>query len=465
MFFLLQTYTIFINSYLVYFLKNELLSNTVIFFIFFYLYNKIFITLLPYTLKKINMIDLNSTSINTINMKKYLSNRINALSESETLAMANLSRELKAKGHDVISLSLGEPDFNTPDPIKLAAKKAIDDNFTYYTPVSGYLDLRQAICDKLKRENNLLYEPSQIVVSNGAKQSIANAVMALVNPGEEIIIPAPYWVSYKEIVKLAEAKPIYIAATIENDFKVTPEQIAQAITPKTRLIMFSSPCNPTGSAYNKAELLALAEMLQNYPDVFILSDEVYEHINFDGQHESIAQFDFIKDRVITINGVSKGYAMTGWRIGYMAAHKDIAKACDKLQGQITSAPSSIAQRAALEALKISKNELKYMLEAFRKRRDLVLNMLNDIPGIKTNVPQGAFYVFFDVSSYFGKSDGTVTVNNDSELCMYILNKVFVAMVPGSAFGDSNCIRFSYATSEDVLIEAINRIKRALTALQ
>lgn len=398
-------------------------------------------------------------------MRNFLSERINNLAESETLAMANLSRELKAKGHDVISLSLGEPDFNTPDVIKEAAKKAIDENYTFYTPVSGYLDLRQAICDKLKRENNLLYEPSQIVVSNGAKQSIANAVLALVNPGEEVIIPAPYWVSYKEIIKLAEAKPAYISATIENDFKVTPQQIEKAITPKTKLIIFSTPCNPTGSAYNKMELMAIAEMLDKHPHVFIISDEVYEHILFEGTHESIAQFENIKERVITVNGVSKGFAMTGWRIGYMAAHKDIAKACDKLQGQITSAPSSIAQRAALQALKCDKTEVRVMLESFRRRRNLVLDLLNQIPHIKTNIPPGAFYVFFDVSYYYGKSDGLTTVKDGADLCMYILNKVFVAMVPGSAFGDDNCIRFSYATSDDLLIEAVKRIKSALADLK
>ncbi len=398
-------------------------------------------------------------------MKKYLSERINKLAESETLAMANLSRELKAQGHDVISLSLGEPDFNTPNIIKEAAKKAIDDNYTFYTPVSGYLDLRQAICHKLKRDNNLSYEPNQIVVSNGAKQSIANAVLSLVNPGEEVIIPAPYWVSYKEIIKLAEARPVYISAKIENDFKVTPRQIEEVITPKSKLIIFSTPCNPTGSAYSKMELLAIAEMLEKYPHIFIISDEVYEHIIFEGKHESIAQFENIKDRVITINGVSKGFAMTGWRIGYMAAHKDIAKACDKLQGQITSAPSSIAQRAALQALKCDKTDVNMMLESFRKRRNLVLDLLKDIPGIKTNIPPGAFYVFFDVSSYYGKSDGKITVNDGAELCMYILNKVFVAMVPGSAFGDDNCIRFSYATSEDLLIEAVKRIKSALADLK
>ncbi len=398
-------------------------------------------------------------------MKEYLSDRLNLLAESETLAMANKSRELKALGHDVISLSLGEPDFYTPDSIKEAAKKAIDENYTYYTPVSGYMDLRQAICEKFKRENNLVYEPAQIVVSNGAKQSIANTVLSLVNPGDEIIIPVPYWVSYKEIIKLAEAKPVYIAASIENDFKVTPQQIEAAITPRTKLIMFSTPCNPTGSAYTKDELYAIAEMLKKYPHIFIMSDEVYEHINFVGKHETIAQFDFIKDRVVVVNGVSKGYAMTGWRIGYMAAHKDIAKACDKLQGQVTSAPSSIAQRAALSALQCDKSEINAMLETFRKRRDLVLKLLKDVPGIKTNVPQGAFYVFFDVSSYFGKSDGNITVHNDNDLCMYILNKVYVAMVPGSAFGDSNCIRFSYATSEDLLIEAVSRIKKAFLALK
>lgn len=397
-------------------------------------------------------------------MKNYLSERLKSLAVSETLAMANLSRELKAKGHDVISLSLGEPDFKTPDSIKEFAKQAIDDNYTYYTPVSGYMDLREAICVKFKRENDLHYEPSQIVVSNGAKQSIANAVLALLNPGDEVIIPVPYWVSYKEVIKLAEAKAVYIPAPIENDFKVSPQQIEEAITPRTKMIMFSTPCNPTGSAYTKDELYDIAKMLEKYPQVFVMSDEVYEHINFVGRHESIAQFDFIKDRVITINGVSKGYAMTGWRIGYMAAHIDIAKACDKLQGQITSGPSSIAQRAALKALQCDKSEINFMLEAFRKRRDLVLSLLKDIPGVKTNVPQGAFYIFFDVSSYFGKSDGQQKINNDSDLCMYILNKVHVAMVPGSAFGDGNCIRFSYATSEELLIEAVNRIKKALAAL-
>lgn len=398
-------------------------------------------------------------------MNIVLSDRINKLAESETLAMANLSRELKAKGHDVINLSLGEPDFFTPDVIKEAAKKAIDDNCSFYTPVSGYLDLRQAVCDKLKRENNLFYEPNQIVVSNGAKQSIANAVLTLVNPGDEIIVPAPYWVSYKEIVKLAEATPIYLTATIENDFKITPAQLESVITPKTKMIMFSSPCNPTGSAYNKEELQRIAEVLEKHQGIYIISDEVYEYINFVGQHESIAQFDAIKERVILINGVSKGYAMTGWRIGYMAAHKEIAKACDKLQGQITSAPSSIAQKAAVRALQCNKEDMKHMLETFRKRRDLVLNMLRDIPDIKTNVPQGAFYIFFDVSKYYGKTDGVITVNNGAELCDYIMNKVYVAMVPGSAFGDENCIRFSYATSDNVLIEAVKRIQSALAALK
>ena len=411
------------------------------------------------------MSNSNAISKDKIIMSNFLSDRINNLALSETLAMANMSRELKAKGHDVINLSLGEPDFNTPEKIKIAAKKAIDDNYTFYTPVSGYLDLRQVICAKLKRENNLTYEPSQIVVSNGAKQSIANAVLSLVNPGEEVIIPAPYWVSYKEVIKLAEAKPVYISTTIENDFKATAQQIENAITPKTKLIMFSSPCNPTGSCYNKYELMSIAEMLEAHPQVFILSDEVYEYINFEGQHESIAQFENIKDRVILINGVSKGYAMTGWRIGYMAANVELAKACDKLQGQITSAPSSIAQRAALQALKSDKVEMSFMLESFRKRRDLVLDMLNDIPNIKTNKPQGAFYVFFDVSCYFGKSDGVTTVKDSTELCAYILNKVYVALVPGSAFGDDNCIRFSYATSEDLLIEAVKRIKTALSELK
>lgn len=397
-----------------------------------------------------------------------LSNRINSLSESETLAMTQKSRELQALGHNVINLSIGEPDFDTPMEIKTFAKNAIDDNFSHYTPVSGYMDLRQAICRKLKRDNDLDFKPEQIVVSNGAKQSLANVVLSLVNPGDEVIIPAPYWVSYKEIIKLAEAKAVYINAPIEQDFKITAQQVEAAITPKTKLFMFSSPCNPTGSVYTREELKAIAEVIAKHPNIYILADEIYELINFGGKHESIAQFDFIRDKVITVNGVSKGFAMTGWRIGYLAAPTFIAKACDKLQGQITSAPSSIAQRATLRAMECNPKEsadVKNMLAAFRERRDLLISLLKDIPGIKTNQPQGAFYVFPDVSYYYGKSYEGNVINGGEDLCMYLLNTVFVALVSGAAFGDPNCVRFSYATSNENLIEAVKRIKEALGKLK
>lgn len=393
-----------------------------------------------------------------------ISNRVNLLSESETLAMARMSRELKAQGYDVISLSLGEPDFNTPDHIKQAANKAIEGNFTFYTPVNGYLDLREAICQKLKKDNQLNFHPDQIVVSTGAKQSIANVVMSLVNPGEEVIIPAPYWVSYKEIIKLAEAKAVYVNADIKNDFKITPQQLEKAITPKTKLFIFSSPCNPTGSVYTKEELKALALVFAKHKNLYIISDEIYEHINFGGKHESIAQFEEIRERVIIINGVSKAFAMTGWRIGYSASSLEIAKACNKLQGQITSGTCSIAQKASIAALTGDMGSVKKMLVSFQERRDLVVKLLKEIPGIKTNNPQGAFYVFPDVSSYFGKSDGTNIIKNAPELCDYLLKKVFVALVPGDAFGDPNCIRISYATSNNLLIEAIKRIKNALSEL-
>ncbi len=397
-----------------------------------------------------------------------LSNRINSLAESETLAMTQKSRELQALGHNVINLSIGEPDFDTPMEIKTFAKNAIDDNFSHYTPVSGYMDLRQAICRKLKRDNDLDFKPEQIVVSNGAKQSLANVVLSLVNPGDEVIIPAPYWVSYKEIIKLAEAKAVYINAPIEQDFKITAQQVEAAITPKTKLFMFSSPCNPTGSVYTREELKSIAEVIAKHPNIYILADEIYELINFGGKHESIAQFDFIRDKVITVNGVSKGFAMTGWRIGYLAAPTFIAKACDKLQGQITSAPSSIAQRATLRAMECNPKEsadVKNMLAAFRERRDLLISLLKDIPGIKTNQPQGAFYVFPDVSYYYGKSYEGNVINGGEDLCMYLLNTVFVALVSGAAFGDPNCVRFSYATSNENLIEAVKRIKEALGKLK
>lgn len=397
-----------------------------------------------------------------------LANRILYLAESETLAMSRKSRELKAEGHDVINLSLGEPDFFTPDYVKEAAKVAIDGNYSFYPPVAGYEDLRKAICTKLKRDNNLDYECNQIVVSTGAKQSIANVVLSLVNPGDEVLVPAPYWVSYKEIIKVAEGKAVYIKADIRQDFKVTPRQIEEAITPKTRLIIYSSPCNPTGSVYTREELRGIAEVLAKYPQITIIADEIYEHINFVGKHESICQFDFIKDRVVLVNGVSKGYAMTGWRIGFIAAPLAIAKACDKLQGQFTSGASSIAQRAALTAFATdpaSTPDMAIMQKAFRNRRDLMLEKLAEIPGMKLNHPDGAFYIFPDISFYFGKTDGTTIISNANDLCMYLLNKVFVALVPGDAFGDPNCIRFSYATSEDKLTEAARRIKGALAELK
>ncbi len=396
----------------------------------------------------------------------HLSNRVNSLSESQTIAMARKSRELKAKGVDIISLSLGEPDFATPDVIKEFAKKAIDDNYSYYTHVSGYVELREAICEKFKRDNNLTYTADEIVVSTGAKQSIANAVLCLINEGDEVIVPAPFWVSYLEILKLAGGTPIIVNTGIESDFKITPEQLKKAITPKTRLLMISTPCNPTGSVYSKAELNALAEVIVQYPELYILSDEIYEHINFVGGHESFAQFDFIKDRVITINGVSKGFAMTGWRGGILAAPKWIAQACDKMQGQFTSATCSITQKAMHKAMQLDYNTyIKPMRDQFLKRRDLVLSLMKDIVGLKTNIPQGAFYVYPEISYYFGKSNGDYKITSGTDLSMYLLDVAHVALVPGAAFGEDNYIRFSYATSEDVLREALKRMKVALDALK
>ncbi len=396
----------------------------------------------------------------------HLSDRINKISESQTIAMARKSRELKANGIDIISLSLGEPDFNTPDVIKEAAKKAIDDNFSYYTHVSGYLELREAICKKFKRDNGLDYSPDEIVVSTGAKQSIANAVLCIVNPGDEVIIPAPFWVSYLEILKLAEGKPVMIDTTIESDFKMSPEQLEKSITSKTRLIMLSTPCNPTGSVYNREELKALAQVIIKYPELYIISDEIYEHINFIGGHQSFAQFDFIKERVITINGVSKGFAMTGWRGGIMAAPKWIAQACDKIQGQFTSATSSITQKAMHKAMELDFDTyIKPMRDAFLKRRDLVLRLMSEIPGLKTNVPQGAFYVYPEVSYYFGKKYKEYLILNATDLTLYLLDEGHLALVPGAAFGEDRYIRFSYATNEENLIEALKRMKDALSKLK
>jgi len=399
---------------------------------------------------------------------KMLSNRVNSLSESATLEMTRLSRILKSQGHDVINLSIGEPDFNTPTAIKDAAINAINNNKTHYTPVSGLPELREAIAEKLKRDNDLEFDADQIVVSNGAKQSIANVILCLINPEDEVIIPAPYWVSYPEFVHLAEGKIVEIPTTIDTDFKITAEQLENAITEKTKAIIFSSPSNPTGMLYSDKELKEIAEVVSRHKNVVIISDEIYEFINFSGKHRSIAEFDFVKEQVVVINGVSKGYAMTGWRIGYAAAPKYLAKACDIVQGQYTSGASSISQLAALEAMKTSKessSEIEYMLRAFKERRDLVYELLCDIPGINVNMPDGAFYFFPEVNSYYGKSNGKTTIENSKDLCLYILENVYVALVPGSAFGNPDCVRISYATSKELLIEAIKRIKSALAELK
>lgn len=393
-----------------------------------------------------------------------LSERLLTMEESATIAMSRKSRELKAQGKDIISLSLGEPDFFTPQFIKDAALEAMNNNFTMYTPVPGYEDLRESIALKFKRDNNLVYTKDQIVVSTGAKQSIANVVLSLINPGDEVIIPAPYWVSYLEIVKVAEGIPVIVHAGIENDFKITGAQLEAAITPKTKLMLFSSPCNPTGSVYSKDELKDLANVLQKYPSLIALSDEIYEHINFEGKHESLAQFPEIYDQVVTVNGVSKAWAMTGWRLGYIAAHRDIAAACDKVQGQFTSATCSITQKAAIAALNADPKVLDEMIGAFKSRRKLVLDALSEIPGLVSNKPGGAFYVFPNVSSFFGKSFNGRKISNSDELCMYLLEEGLVALVGGDAFGDSNCMRISYAASEKTLTEAMKRIKNALLNL-
>ena len=395
-------------------------------------------------------------------MNSILSDRINNLSTSQTLAMAALARELKLQGKDIISLSLGEPDFNTPDFIKEAAKKAIDENYSQYTPVDGYLELKQAICRKFKRDNNLDYKPSQIVVSTGAKQSLFNLAQVLLNPGDECILPAPYWVSYSEIVKMADGIPVEVPTTIESDFKITPEQLEAAITPKTKMIWYSSPCNPSGSVYSREELTSLAKVLEKYPQIFIVSDEIYEHINFSGTFCSIASIDGMYDRTITVNGVSKAFAMTGWRIGYIGGPEFIAAACTKMQGQITSGANSIAQRATIAAVDADPSQIKYMVTEFHKRRDLVVGLLKEIPGIKINIPEGAFYVFPDVSYYFGKVLRQKLIKNANDFSMYLLAEANIATVTGDAFGNPNCIRMSYATSDALLIEAIKRMKEVLS---
>jgi aspartate aminotransferase len=390
-----------------------------------------------------------------------LSERVLNMSTSATLAMAAKARELKNEGKNIIGLSLGEPDFNTPDFIKEAAIQAINDNYNSYTPVDGYAELKGAIIQKFKRDNNLTYTPNQIVVSTGAKQSLANVAMVLLNDGDEVILPAPFWVSYSDIVKLAEGVPVQVSTSIETDFKMTPEQLEAAITPKTKMIWFSSPCNPSGSVYSEAELKALAAVLEKHPNIYVVSDEIYEHINFTKEHFSIARIPSMYDRTITVNGVSKAFAMTGWRIGYIGAPEKIARACNKIQGQVTSGANCIAQRATIAALEASTDKIQYMIDEFLKRRDIVLELLQDIEGFNVNVPEGAFYVFPDISSFFGKTLRGKTINNATDFSTYLLEEALVATVTGEAFGNPNCIRISYAASEAELRQAIQQIKEAL----
>ncbi len=391
-------------------------------------------------------------------MTNHLSERITNMATSATLAMAAKTRELRNEGKDIIGLSLGEPDFNIPDFIKEAAKQAIDDNYSSYSPVDGYADLKQAIANKFKRDNGLDYNLNQIVVSTGAKQSLANVAMVMLNQGDEVLLPAPYWVSYSDIVKIAEGVPVEVPTTIESDFKMTPAQLEAAITPKTKMIWFSSPCNPSGSVYSKEELEGLAVVLRKHPNIFIVSDEIYEHINFIGGHASIASIDGMYERTITVNGVSKAFAMTGWRIGYIGAADWIAKACTKFQGQITSGANAIAQRATIAALEAPVSKIQYMIDEFHKRRDLVLGLLGEIEGFKLNVPEGAFYVFPNISSFFGKTLKGTTINNASDFALYLLEHANVATVTGEAFGNPDCIRISYAASEKELKDAMARIK-------
>ncbi len=394
-------------------------------------------------------------------MKEFLSDRIRRMSTSATLAMAAKARELRKEGKDIIGLSLGEPDFNIPDFIKEAAKKAIDENYSSYTPVDGYVDLKRAIIHKFHRDNHLSYKEDQIVVSTGAKQSLANVAMVLLNPGDEVILPAPYWVSYRDIVKLAGGVPVEVPTTIDSDFKMTPDQLRAAIGPKTKMIWYSSPCNPSGSVYSQAELEGLAEVLKEYPDILVVSDEIYEHINFRSTHVSMAGIPGMYERTITVNGVSKAFAMTGWRIGYIGAPAWIARACTKFQGQITSGANAIGQRATIAALEAPVEKIRYMIDTFHQRRDLILQLLGEIDGFKLNVPEGAFYVFPDVSHFFGKTLRGRTIENASDFAMYLLEEAQVATVTGEAFGSPNCIRISYAASEKEIREAIRRIREAL----
>ncbi len=395
---------------------------------------------------------------------EYLSKRINNLSESQTMAMNQKTRDLQAQGINIINLTVGEPDFFTPHHVKEAAKRAVDENNSFYTPVNGYPELIKAIVNKFKNENNLEYKTEQIIVSNGAKHSLANAILCLIDEGDEVIIPAPYWVSYSELVKLAQGENVIIKTDLKSNYKLTPEQLEKAITPKTKAIILCSPCNPTGSVYSRLELQGLAEIIAKYPRVFVIADEIYEHINFIGHHESIAQFDSIKERVVVINGVSKAYAMTGYRIGYMAGPSWLTKACSKLQGQVTSNASSIAQQAAISALTMDNSYTKDMAKAFKRRRDLVLGILNEIPGIACNIPEGAFYVFPDFTYYFGKSHGDITIRTDVDMCLYLLDTAFISTVPGGAFGEPNCIRISYASSDEKLVKALQQMKVALAKL-
>ena len=394
-----------------------------------------------------------------------VSGRLNRLAESATLAMARMSRELQSKGINIIALSLGEPDFDTPEFIKEAAKKAIDDNFSHYTPVSGLPELRSSISAKFKRDNHLEYSSEQIVVSTGAKQSLANVCLSLLDPEDEVLLPCPYWVSYAEIIKLAEGIPVEIKSNIDSDFKITPDQLEATITSRTKMIMFSSPCNPSGTVYTKSELEAIAKMLEKYPNIYIVSDEIYEHINFSDKHFSIGTIPSMKDRTVTVNGVSKGFAMTGWRVGFIGAPLWIAKACNKIQGQVTSATCAIAQKATERAMLAEpRSTTREMKETFLKRRNMIVSSLREIPGINCNVPQGAFYVFPDISSYFGKSYANEIINNANDFCMYLLNYAHVACVAGDAFGNPECIRISYAASDEKLAEAVNRMKTHLARL-
>ena len=396
-------------------------------------------------------------------MENYLSERVKNLATSQTLAMAAKARELKASGKDVIGLSLGEPDFNIPEFIKDAAKRAIDENYNSYTPVDGYIDLKKAIITKFERDNGLKYSFSQIVVSTGAKQALYNIASVLINPGDEVILPCPYWVSYSDIIKLKGGIPVEIQTSLNNNFKMTGEQLRGAITNKTKMIWFSSPCNPSGSVYNKNELQEIVDVIESYKNIFVVSDEIYEHINYHGKHLSIGSFDNIKDRTITVNGVSKAFAMTGWRIGYIGAPEWIARACNKVQGQVTSGANCIAQRAVITALNENPDKIQYMVDEFRSRRDLILKLLNNIKGFKCNIPDGAFYVFPDISHFFGKKINGFNIKNASDMSMFLLENALVATVTGEAFGNPNCIRISYAASKEQIVEAVNRIKKSLSS--